>query len=61
MEHVNERGEYNDVPLEEMRATFTRKNSFMFLYSALSGGGSGGPADFDREVELATRRSDSRS
>ena len=55
MEYVNERGEYDDVPLDAMRATFAEKYPFMTHDSGDSSGRFGGEADFDREVELETR------
>jgi transglutaminase-like putative cysteine protease len=63
MEYVNERGEYDDVPLEAMRATFAEKypsmSQDMSPDSSPDGAASderfGGEADFDREVELETR------
>jgi len=47
MEYLNERGEFADVPLDEMRATFEK------MYPAMSF--DGGDADFDRDVEAETR------
>ncbi len=46
MEYVNERGEYDDVPLEEIKATFRER----YPSRTLSDEG----ADFDRDVEAET-------
>jgi len=53
MEYLNERGEFDDVPLEEMRATFAE----MYPYLSFDGepaAGLGEGADFDRDVEAET-------
>jgi transglutaminase-like putative cysteine protease len=51
MEYVNQRGEYADVPVDEMLATFAEK------YSFLNKNGDdtfGADADFDRDVAAET-------
>ena len=52
MEYVNERGEFDDVPLDAMKATFAVEYPFM---SFAEGGSAFGPdADFDRDVDEET-------
>jgi hypothetical protein len=51
MEYVSERGEFDDVPLDEMLATFAEKYPSMNLGRGGAGGGAGSEADFDRDVE----------
>jgi transglutaminase-like putative cysteine protease len=46
MEYVNERGEYDDAPLDEMLATFRKEYPAMEI-----GGAAFGRRDFDAEVE----------
>ena len=48
MEYVNERGEYDDVPFEEIVATFRERYPDAMNASMLSG-------DFERDVEAETR------
>ena len=52
MEYVNDRGEFADVPLDAIRATFVEKYPSALLESAKGGFGEG--ADFDRDVEAET-------
>jgi transglutaminase-like putative cysteine protease len=54
MEYLNERGDYDDVPLDEMRATFAERYPFMGDAPARSRTGFGAEADFDRDVALET-------
>jgi len=56
MEYVNERGEFTDVPLEAMLATFAEKYPFMNAGPDEVEGGNafGGDADFDRDVAAET-------
>jgi transglutaminase-like putative cysteine protease len=51
MEYVNERGEFDDVPLAEMLATLAEKYPSMNLRREGSGSAPGAEADFDRDVE----------
>ncbi|MBW2463102.1 MAG: transglutaminase family protein [Deltaproteobacteria bacterium] len=51
MEYVNERGQFDDVPLDEIRATFAEVYPFMDLDSSGSSSALGEEADFDRDVE----------
>lgn len=53
MEYVNYRGEYADVPIEEMISDFERYYPNLSLMSALDAK----QHDFDREVEQETRQS----
>jgi hypothetical protein len=58
MEYVNERGEFVDVPLDDMRATFADKYPFM-SFGAGGGGGEGtgafGPGvSFEEDVDAET-------
>lgn len=53
MEYVNERGEYDDAPLEAMMATFREKYPKMAL-----GGAAFGRRDFDAEVEAEVAAND---
>ena len=52
MEYVSERGEYTDVPLEAIRATFAEQ--YPTIVQAGGPGGFGDGADFDRDVEAET-------
>jgi transglutaminase-like putative cysteine protease len=53
MEYLNERGEFDDLPLEEILATFSQH--YAFLNSDPDGRGGFGPdADFERDVEEET-------
>ncbi|MGI9591129.1 MAG: transglutaminase-like domain-containing protein [Myxococcota bacterium] len=54
MEYVNERGEFTEVPLAAMLATFTEKYPFLELGGAGADGAFGEGADFDRDVEAET-------
>jgi transglutaminase-like putative cysteine protease len=51
MEYVNERGEFTDVPLDDMLTTFADKYPFMSFNEGEAGRGFGADADFDRDVE----------
>lgn len=53
MEYVNERGEFDDVPLEAMLATFDEKYPFL-ANDQDSDHAFGSGADFDRDVEAET-------
>lgn len=53
MEYVSERGEFDDVPLDAIRATFAEKYPSL-VGEASMGGGLGEGADFDRDVEAET-------
>jgi hypothetical protein len=54
MEYVNERGEFTDVPLDEMLATFAEKYPFLNSDGDADGGAFGAEADFERDVEAET-------
>jgi len=51
MEYVNERGEFNDVPLDDLVATFSEKYPSLSFNREDSSSGFGLEADFDRDVE----------
>jgi transglutaminase-like putative cysteine protease len=53
MEYLNERGEFDDVPLNQIRATFAEKYPSM-SFDGGADGGLGEGADFDRDVDLET-------
>jgi transglutaminase-like putative cysteine protease len=57
MEYLRYRGEYADIPIDEIIATFSEFYPYMKLLSSGSGSAStlGADADFDRDVELETR------
>jgi len=61
MEYLRYRGEYADIPIDEISATFSEFYPYMKLRSAGSAGAAGAEgsplgegADFDRDVELET-------
>ena len=54
MEYLNERGEFTDVPLDAMHATFAEKYPFLDFGGTDSEGAFGEDADFDRDVEAET-------
>ena len=54
MEYVHERGEFADVPLDEMKATFVEKYPFARRGGDDAGRTFGADADFDRDVEAET-------
>ena len=51
MEYVNERGEFNDVPLEDLVTTFSEKYPSLSFNREVSSGSFGAEANFDRDVE----------
>ena len=54
MEYLNERGEFDDVPLDAMLATFAEKYPFMGIGQGDADSAFGDDADFDRDVEAET-------
>jgi transglutaminase-like putative cysteine protease len=54
MEYLNDRGEFDDVPLDAMRATFAEKYPGIQFDAARQAEGFGADADFDRDVEVET-------
>jgi transglutaminase-like putative cysteine protease len=54
MEYLNDRGEFDDVPLDAMRATFAEKYPGMQFDGAQKAEGFGADADFDHDVEIET-------
>jgi len=54
MEYVHERGEYDDVPLDEMRATFAREYPQIDMSGSGAASAFGEGADFERDVEAET-------
>ena len=54
MEYVNERGEFADVPLAEILATFAEKYRFIKREGTDRDGAFGADADFERDVEAET-------
>jgi hypothetical protein len=48
---VNERGEFNDVPLDDMLATFSAKYPSLSFSEDDSASGFGDDASFERDVE----------
>jgi transglutaminase-like putative cysteine protease len=50
MEYVNERGEFDDVPLDRIRATFAEEYPDLPLASGGTAAAFGPDADFDRDV-----------
>jgi transglutaminase-like putative cysteine protease len=51
MEYVKERGEFNDVPLDDLIATFSEKYPSLSFNREDSSSGFGAEANFDRDVE----------
>jgi transglutaminase-like putative cysteine protease len=51
MEYVNERGEFNDVPLDDLIATFSEKYPSLSFNRDDSSSSFGADANFDRDVE----------
>jgi transglutaminase-like putative cysteine protease len=56
MEYVNERGEFTDVPLEEIVATFREKYPGMSPDVGSTAAAFGSEADFEQDVEAETSR-----
>lgn len=54
MEYMNERGEFVDLPLEAMLATFAEHYSFLNPGGDRETSAFGADADFDRDVEVET-------
>jgi transglutaminase-like putative cysteine protease len=54
MEYVNERGEFIDVPLEDMRETFADKYPAMSFSAGDGEGAFGADVSFERDVEAET-------
>jgi len=61
MEYLNDRGEFDDVPLDAMQATFAERYPSMQLDRPEAAKGFGPDADFDRDVELETARGEAGS
>ena len=54
MEYMNERGEFVDVPLDDMLATFAEKYSFLASGENDAANAFGADADFERDVAAET-------
>jgi transglutaminase-like putative cysteine protease len=55
MEYVNQRGEFDDVPIDAMRATFRAEYPDLKMNDGEASPTSGEPLDFEREVEAEAR------